>query len=210
MSEEMLKEKISTDIFDYQVLMYHLKDYKKPRDKVTRLINSKKIVRLRKGLYTWGDISHKRDCEKFILANLIYGPSVVSLESALAYYKVIEKDSDTITCITPLRGVLKETQFGDFSYEHMNASKYSIGNTIVELEYEKSFMMATLEKAVIDIVERQGDLFSKDQINEYIFEVIKMNIEMVKNLNLTKFYEIAKRYKSKKVDLLFKIFLEMR
>jgi len=56
----------------------------RPRDRVTALLRDGHILRVKKGLYVKND--RKEPFSREILANLIDGPSYLSLEYALAYH----------------------------------------------------------------------------------------------------------------------------
>ena len=43
-----IRQKVEGEIFDYQVLMDALAEYRKPRDKITKLLASGMIVRIKK------------------------------------------------------------------------------------------------------------------------------------------------------------------
>ena len=83
---EALREQIKTEEFDYRMLMQALKWYKKPRDAISRLLREGSILRVKKGLYVFGERYRRGVICKESLANLIYGPSYISLEYALAYH----------------------------------------------------------------------------------------------------------------------------
>jgi len=59
--------------FDYNLLLHGLRDYKKPRDKIRGLIRGKDIIRVKKCLYVLGK-DYNKPYNKYVLANLIYGP----------------------------------------------------------------------------------------------------------------------------------------
>ena len=50
-----LRQQIARDVFDYQQLVACLSQFSKPRDKIRRLLASGEIVRIRKGLYAFGE-----------------------------------------------------------------------------------------------------------------------------------------------------------
>ena len=86
--------------FDYIFLSDILYSYKKPRNIISRLIRNNDIIRVKKGLYVFGKDSLGPAYSKEILANMIYGPSYISLEFALSYYGLIPERVDTVTSIT--------------------------------------------------------------------------------------------------------------
>ena len=87
--EPDLRERIGREEFDYSALMSTLSGYANPRDKVTSLLRRGVIVRVKKGLHVFGDADRRRPYSRELLANLIYGPSFVSLDYALAFHGLI-------------------------------------------------------------------------------------------------------------------------
>lgn len=74
---------------DYLFMKYALQDYAQPRAKITMLLRSKQLIRVKKGLYVLDGKNPHKPFVKETLANLIYGPSYISLEYALAFYGFI-------------------------------------------------------------------------------------------------------------------------
>ena len=60
--------------------MDFLKGYRSPRDKISRMIKKKEIIQVKKGLYVLSP-EFGNQINLKILANLIYGPSYISLET---------------------------------------------------------------------------------------------------------------------------------
>ena len=86
---EELRKRISGEEFDYQALLDGLREYDRPRDKITNLLRQGGIIRVKKGIYVFGERYRRRPFSRELLANMIYGPSYVSLETALHYYGLI-------------------------------------------------------------------------------------------------------------------------
>ena len=84
----------------YAFVMDCLKGFSKPRDQLTRLIRSGALVRIKRGLYVFGDFFVRGQICKELLANLIYGPSYISLEWALGYYGLIPERVEVITSVS--------------------------------------------------------------------------------------------------------------
>ena len=84
-----IRKLIDHEVFDYQTLVGLLNEYTSPRDKITKMIREGVIVRVKKGLYIFGNEFQHRPFSSLYIANLIYGPSYVSLEYALQMYSLI-------------------------------------------------------------------------------------------------------------------------
>ena len=65
---EAIRRTIETDVFDYQQLMDCLTGYAKPHDKIHALLKAGDIVRVKKGVYVFGDGYRRRAWSREILA----------------------------------------------------------------------------------------------------------------------------------------------
>ena len=146
-----MRRDIGGDVFDYQVLLDVLAEYSKPRDRITRLLASGVIVRIKKGLYCFGEPFRREPLSREYLANLIYGPSYVSLEYALSHHGLIPERVETITSVTTRRSRDFDTPFGTFSYRMLNGPRYAVG-AVLETAGKTSFLVASPEKALVDKV----------------------------------------------------------
>lgn len=82
------------------VMLDLLKEYKRPNDKISELIKSGEIISLKKGLYANSGKTGLTGPEPFLIANHLWGPSYVSLESALSYWGLIPKRVYEINSMT--------------------------------------------------------------------------------------------------------------
>jgi len=93
--EEILK-KIVTPYVDAQILLCLSGTYKEPRERINRLSKKGDLIRLKNGFYLIADrIAQGLPYEQ--IANLLYGPSYVSLEWALSFYGMIPERVHTVT-----------------------------------------------------------------------------------------------------------------
>ena len=73
------KSSIKNSILTHQDLLLLLQAYKKPNDKISALIKENILIGLKKGLYAVNESFSNIPIDKQELANLIYGPSYISL-----------------------------------------------------------------------------------------------------------------------------------
>ena len=178
--------------FDYNFLLDILKSYKYPRNKIKKLIESKKIIRVKKGIYVFGEELSLEPYSLETLANMIYGPSYISLEYALSFYGMIPELVKTVTSVTNKRNKLFKTELGEFSYKYINPKIYSLGVTIVKIDENHSVLMATKEKALIDILYFNKKVMDTSEMKEYIYnnlridkaELINLDLEILRELEL--------------------------
>ena len=117
----------SQTIFDYTALINALKNYRQPRDKITKLLRDKTIIRVKKGLYL-----HNREYVHGLpvmelLANLIYGPSYISLQYALSSCGMIPEAALQISSVTFKNTKRYRTPVGDFIYRSVPRPYYLTG-----------------------------------------------------------------------------------
>jgi predicted transcriptional regulator of viral defense system len=84
-----------------------------------------------------------------MVANKIYEPSYVSLESALAYYEIIPETVLGVTSISSRKTKQYHSAWGVFSYRSIKP-QYMIGYQVIENTPGIKFKIAYLEKALLD------------------------------------------------------------
>ena len=95
-----LRKTIISEEFDYALLSAALSNYSAVRQKINQLLKEKIIVRVKKGLYVFAAEYRTNLVCKETLANLIYGPSYISLEYALGFHGIIPERVEIITSIS--------------------------------------------------------------------------------------------------------------
>jgi len=196
-----IRKKIARDVFDYQVLREALSDYRKPRDKITRLLAEGDIIRIKKGLYCFGDTYRDGPISREYLANLIYGPSYISTEYALSYYGMIPERVEIITSVTTCRSRIIDTPLGSFSYRMLNEPRYIVSAGL-ERSNGSAFLIAVPEKALVDKVwtDKRFSGRSIREFNSYLFDDLRLDEEEIKQLDFKKLQVIAKSYNSAKIN----------
>lgn len=160
--------------------------------KAKRLERDGEIIRLKKGLYVANPRTSRMELSPFLLANHIYGPSYVSMQTALRYYGLIPEAVYSVQSMTT--GVARdyENNVGTFNYIHVPARYYNIGVTMKE-EAEVTFMIATPEKALCDLMVFTPNLNLRFQtsMRDYLEEDIRFDIDELINMNLSIIEECA-------------------
>jgi predicted transcriptional regulator of viral defense system len=201
---EQIRRQISQEEFDYQTLLNCLKDYERPRDKIRALLRSGAIIRVKKGLYVFGPDYSRGPFSRELLANLIYGPSYVSLDYALSYYGLIPERVETVTSVTCGKNRTFSTPVGRFTYWSIPLDSYRVGIDIIQLDERRSFLMATPEKALVDKVcrSRDSDIRGAEEFEAYLLEHLRIDPEELLRLNPKRIKEIAQHWRSRKIQLL--------
>lgn len=110
--------------------------------RIKRLKRARLIKELIKGKYL---VSSGKPNE-FTLANFLYQPSYISLESALSFYGVITGFPFQINSITPRKTKLIKIDSREYQYYHIKPSLFW------GLEKKEDFLIADKEKTLIDFL----------------------------------------------------------
>ena len=127
----------------------------------------KKII---KGYYIFSDLELDENL-LFEIANKIYSPSYISFEMALSYYNLIPESVYGVTSASTRRTYNFKTSIAEFSYRTIKPSLF-FGYEIIRYN-DKSFKMASLEKAILDF------FYINTHLNAYSdFESLRFNREI--------------------------------
>lgn len=177
-----------------QILLDLLKDYKRPNDKINELVKQGKLIAVKRGFYIPGKAIYVRQPGPFLIANHLLGPSYVSMETALSYWRMIPEFVFEISSATVKRSKIYYTPAGRFSYTSLPLPYYVYGQKITEVSKNQSVLMATPEKALCDkLVTTPGLLFrSVVQIMDWLLEDMRIEKESLRTLNTAKIADWAK------------------
>ena len=209
---EDLRRRIEGEEFDYQALLDSLKGYERPRDKITSLLRQGVIIRVKKGIYVFGPKHARRPFSREILANMIYGPSCVSLEYALHYHGLIPERAEAVTSVTSGRARRFSTPVGMFIYRQVPQAVYPVGIDQVQLEGGRSFLMAVPEKALADKIhdDRGTGIRNQGDMRRYLLQNLRIDAESLATLRKETLSILAERYRSRKLRLLGEVVARLR
>lgn len=162
------------------------------------------LVALRNGFYTFPDFLGKPDYAYFF-ANKMYHPSYVSLHTALAFYGIIPEAVVQITSVSSLKTAYFQNPFGEFSYKKVKSS-LMFGYDLKPMDKRRNLLIATPEKAILDLLYLYPFYDNKQEITELRFDEDFMQDD----LNVARLNEFTDKFGSKalrkKIDLLLKIY----
>lgn len=128
------------------------------------------LQRLKRGIYKLSDFEIE---EPFIIANFIYSPSYISLETALNYYSLIPDIPFQITSITTLKTNSFEIEnYGVFSYSHLKPDLF-FGYEAVKGDKQYVYNIALPEKALFDYLYLNS---KKIKLSDNFIEELRLNI----------------------------------
>ncbi len=176
-----------------------------PRNKVVQLEKSGQLVRLKRGLYVVSPTVSGEILSTELIANHIYGPSYVSMESALRYHKLIPESVYGVKSMTIKRSRSFENSIANFSYTFCPKEYYSIGVQQITRETytldnkgvaqnSYAIFIASPEKALCDLIAYTPKLNPRfiSSMREYLEEDLRLDMEQFYKMDINIFRECAK------------------
>jgi hypothetical protein len=198
-----IRDQVRTDVLDYQQLVASLHGYAKPRDRITALLTDGSLIRVRKGLYVLGDRYRRVPLSRELLANLIYGPSYVSLDYALSHYGMIPERVENVTSVTTSENRRFTTPFGVFTYRPLAPRRYAPG-VRWSGEGDTRYLIASPEKALVDKVwtDKRFSPAKLGDFDAYLLEDLRLDERRLSSLDPDQIAAIARAFASRKINML--------
>jgi hypothetical protein len=187
---------------DYATLVGCLSHYRSPKDKIAALEKQQQLIRIKKGLFVVSPQKGTSSISRELIANHLYGPSYVSLESALSYHKLIPERVHSVRSITAKRAKKYNTPLGIFDYRTVSAAYFPIGIQQQSAEDKTIFLMASPEKALCDMLLLTSGLRlqSAKAMKIYLEESLRIDLSEISHLN-TQIIEECIVFGKKKTEL---------
>jgi len=182
---ERLKElgivPVNTDIL--YSLFSNLND---PDKKLSKLERKGLIIRIKRNLYVVSSKVHNREISSELVANHLYGPSYVSLESALSYHGLIPERVYSTRSVCMKLNKQYDTQLGRFEYIKVPERYFPIGIHQEIINNAYSFLIATPEKALCDKIFASKNLKiqSVKAMREYLEEDLRFDMSALSSFNV--------------------------
>jgi hypothetical protein len=182
----------------HTAVMGELSGYASPKARITRLLRAGKLIPLRRGLYLDDmAVSHRA------IAPVLYGPSYISFQYALAAFGLIP---DRVTVITSAsfnknKDKVFRTPLGEFRYYYLPPVVYPYGITMEE-DDGMSYLIASPEKALCDMVYKTPAVTTLAGMNALLLEDWRMDRDELLKLDRDFIQWIAPEYRRKSLRTL--------
>jgi len=193
-----LKKALKTTVFTHEEIANILKDeVSNVNAKISYMTKQGVLVRLKKGLYIFGNL-YKDSVDSIVIANRLYTPSYVSFDYALSYYGLIPERVYEVTSATLHAKKLFDTPLGRFSYRPIPLEVYALGVDWLYDERDGGKFIATPEKALCDKIRADRGLgrLTQEKMKEYLLYDLRIEWEALMRLDVRLIDAIDKKYKS--------------
>lgn len=163
---------------DYATLVTLLRDYRFPKDKIATMEKQQQLIRIKKGLFVVAQQEGTSPISRELIANHLYGPSYVSLESALSYHNLIPERVYRVRSVTMKRFKMYDTPLGVFEYRTVSPEYFSIGIQQQVTQDNTAFLIASPEKALCDLIVLSSGLRlqSSKAVKIYLEENLRIDL----------------------------------
>ena len=162
------------------------------------------IVSLRQGWYAFADYLQQPDYARYF-AGKICAPSYISLHTALSFYGIIPEAVVEITSVTTQKTCQYENALGQFSYQTIKPRLFW-GFEPKTMRDGKQYMMATPEKAIIDLLYLYPQYSTLEEMRELRFDEDWMRDELNKERLMEYTERIGSPALTKRIKLLLKAY----
>lgn len=194
--------------FNHGALLSLLGEYRRPNDKIARLLAAGDLVQIKKGLYVLGIEHRSTPVSLPLVANLLYGPSYVSLDFALSWHGLIPEGVYEVSSVTPRRARQYSTPLGTFSYTHTFAALYSIGVMMEGNPDGSCFLIASPEKALCDkiLFTRNLDACTASAMRTFLEDDLRIDLDALAEMNPEPVRQcLAAGHKARQLEALCKV-----
>jgi len=119
---------------------------------IKRALKAKQVVRIHRGLYCLAAKYLRQKVDPLVLAQRIYGPSYISLETAMSYHGWIPEAVYAVTSVAVARSREFDTPLGHFSFTRVPQETFYAEVARVERQAGNCFLLASPLKALADYV----------------------------------------------------------
>ena len=175
--------------------------------KISYMVKKGELIRLKKGVYTFGEEYQTNSIDMISVSNMLYAPSYVSFDYALSYYGLIPERVYEITSATMRMKKEFHTPIGRFTYKIVPLQAYALGVDWIYDNINGGKLIATAEKALCDKIRSDRGIgrLSQQKLEVYLEHDLRIDMDLLFDLDVELISAIASAYKSANLHNLVKL-----
>ena len=187
------------------MLLQELSEYMNPAARIRRMVRDGQLVPIIRGLYETDPA-----VPGYRLSAVIYGPSYLSFEFALAWHDLIPEAVYTFTSATCAKGKKKQynTPFGTYTDRDVPVAAFPYG-TVLYQEDGYGFVLASPEKAICDLLYTCSPCGNRKELRQLLFDDLRLDESAFARLDRNDLVELAGLYRTANHRLLISMVKEM-
>ena len=163
------------------------------KNNFTRWLSKGYFVRLKRDLYEFVEQGTDLKIPDLYVANKLYGPSYVSLETALSIYSIIPDIAAGVTSVTTRPTRTFKNKYGSFFYRTCKVEVFT-GYRLMLYEGFKVYI-ADKEKSLVDFL-----YYRLRSTNSLDFEEERINKKILKKIDWEKAFRYAKLFNRRTIE----------
>lgn len=177
----------------HSTLLAVLHNYKTPNDKIHRWLKQGCLLQIKRGLYVVAPHISGELWSLPLIANVLYGPSYVSLDFALYHHGLIPERVIEVSSVTTRRSKSYQCAVGRFSYIHLPLPYYAMGIVQVKPVANVSYLMASPEKALCDtlVLARNLRIYSVNGLARYLEQDLRLDFSELAQFDVSLIQKLA-------------------
>lgn len=160
------------------------------KNQLYRLVKSKKLIALKRGMYTLANRYRKVPLQPAELSNALYRPSYLTGLWALSYYGMIPESTVVYTSVTTRTSKVFKNAFGEFSYRTIKRELFFDYRSVQMAKSQ--VLIATPEKAIVDLWYLEPGLWTQSRMQEMRLSSTNLDMarlkELIQNVNKPKLF----------------------
>jgi len=128
---------------------------------LNKAFHCKEIIRLAPGTYCLAREFRDRDPHPFSIAALIHGPSYVTMETALAFHRMIPEAVLQVVSGTSARSKESSNEFGRFAFRRILCTPFLTGVQNIKVEEGVWAYVAGPARAIADLIYVRSEVSAK-------------------------------------------------
>jgi predicted transcriptional regulator of viral defense system len=166
-----------------------------------RAIAAGDIVRIRRGFYCLNSNLQRTPINELALAQLVYGPSYISMETALRFYNWIPEAVYSITSVSINKAKDFITPLGLYNYKRVPQNIFYSGVERIIDDYGNVILIASPLKALCDYIYTQKVSW---KALKPLIDNLRVEYEDLRKITTKEFLQLENTYRSQRVNIFIK------
>ncbi len=165
---------------------------------IHRAVNSKEILRLKRGLFVLSREYQKILPHPFLVAAMLHSPSHISLESALSFHGLIPEAVFQVSSVTSIRSRSFDSPLGFFTFQRVPMENPRSGVQAVKIGEDSWAFIAEPLRAITDLIYLRKEISWVKDGAGFLIESMRMEEEDLHQINFSHLNETLESLRDKR------------
>lgn len=167
---------------------------------VHRAVQAAQVLRLKRRLYCLAPRFRHSTLHPFVIAGALHAPSQVSLESALAYHRLIPEAVRQVASVTLQRSRTFDTPLGRFEFVRVPSNALRAGVRAEQVAPQSWAFVSTPLRAIADLIYLRREVRWERDGLAFLTDSMRIEVEDLQQISGELFDEVAASLRSQRVQ----------